>query len=258
MEKITSSEYAKLLKAARQRARRLKAKGYDAPEFTGTREAAKGDLRKEYRKLERWMSKEENTVKGRRAQEERKAEAKRQREAEREAKRRRSRSGSEGDGTGGAETRPPIETADERRKRLHREAQKRYYEKQKRQKQELEDFVKNAPYQYGNLLSGLTKYGVKIKTPEELEAWMKYIQERKADGNPFFYEFDRWLDEAAEAAHKSLNKLTADDIYSMIENFQAWKAEQASMEEQLHRERQPDEYKGDEFRNLWREFFGSK
>ena len=102
-----------------------------------------------------------------------------------------------------------------------------------------------------NLLQGLKKYGIKVKNMDELKAWGDYIKERSKDSDPSRYEFDQWLDEAAEHANKDVRKLTADDINRFKDDFNEWQSNNAELQAEFLRPRTSTEYDSAQMGNLW-------
>lgn len=259
--KITTAEYSKLRHAAEARARRLLKAGYD-PGYRAPRVAtlSPSELKSEYRRLERWMNAEKNTVKGRRAaaaESAAKAEARRARERERYAEKRRA---------AGQEYRPrPAQppTPEQKRERK-REYNRRYREKKRQQQTDLRAWLENlkvtAPTEYhalNNLLSGLNKYGYNARTPEELQQWASYIKERDHDRKKQFYEFDQWLEEAERKIGKSRERITGKDIENMMHDFERWQSNQDDLTAEFLQERQPNEYTADQLGSLWAGFMAT-
>ena len=260
---VTTSEYSKLRHAAEARARRLENAGFDP----GYRAPKAGSLtpdqiKSEYKRLERWMSTEKNTLKGRRAaaaESAAKAEARRARERERYAEKRRA-AGQE------YKPRPPksqVKTPEQKREQK-REYNRRYRERQRQQQADLRSWLENlkgvSPTEYNamrNLLSGLQKYGIKVRTPAELQQWAAYIKERDHDRKKQFYEFDLWLDEAETKTGKSAGRIRGEDVADMMKDFEQWKSNMDHMTEEFLRERMPNEYTQDQLGSLWAGFMAT-
>ena len=261
--KVSTSEYSRLRHAAEARARRLLKAGYD-PGYRAPMAAtlSPSELKTEYRRLERWMNTEKNTVKGRRAaaaEATAKQEARRARERERYAEKRRA---------AGQEYKPRPPKSQERpltpQEQQKRERKREYNRQYRQRRKDIEtglnelkarDFTEwNA---LNNLWSGLKKYGIRVRSFEELQQWGFYIKERDDDRQKQFYEFDMWLDEAQKKTGKSERDITGDDIENMMEDFEKWKSNQDEMKAEFVRPRQPNEYKSKDIGSLWAGFMAT-
>lgn len=239
-------EYAHLRELAYDRNRRLQAAGFEGYHAPRIRDLTPEQIGKEKAKLERWLNSDRGTVRGAR-----KAEAERQEriEAQRERKREYNRQYRERKRQEKPEKNRPPRFSDEERRQRHNEANRRYRQRVKARQQEekLQDWI-NAQgpdaQNYRNMLSGLRKYGIQVNTPEELKAWMKYIQERKKDSDNNKYLFDQFLDEAMNALNGGWQdaQVSADKIFGMIDDFEDWRAEQANLEEEFNAPKQPGDY----------------
>lgn len=238
-QKALQHEYAQLREKSEKRRKRLESegfKGYAAPKVRDIESPAQ--LKRELAKLQRAMEKPTATVRGARA-----AKA---------ARRNR-----------------PLTEKEETRRQRHNEANRRYRERQKERRKEWEaeirEFIteekakdKRIGQALANLYSGLKNWGVVIKNPAELEAWGKYIKERKQDSERQFYEFDKWVNDMAAANAKTIGRIRASDVMSMLVDFEEWKSEKANLAEEFNRERSVNEYSGSAFSSLWKAFLKKK
>lgn len=251
-------EYKGLRKLAQQRSKRLQAagfEGYDAPKL---KDIEPGKLGREMSKIKKWLAKEEATVKGARAVQARKEEQSEQRrlrhnEQNREWRRRKAeREGRE------IKPRPPKLTEEERKEK------KRVYQREYRarknldkQLQDLKAVDKKAGQALINLLSGLRKYGIKVRNLEELRMWGRYVKDRDAQANPLIYEFDQWLEDVVNTQGKTINGvqdpivMTAEQIFLVVERFEEFQQDYNQMVEELNAPRNPNEYGYDDFLNAW-------
>lgn len=251
---ILKSEYQHLRKLANARGRRLEAAGfavgYKAPKAS---ELTAAELKREYKKLEKWLDSPTATVKGARraaieAAERKEAARLRKNETERE----RYRQKKEAEGKKVRQYEKDL-TEEQKREKRRQKARERY-QKSKDFKQELRNLKKTSPKEYtalNNLLSGLRKYGIKVNSLDELRQWGAYISERDKDGDANKYEFDKWLDEAAEHAQKDIRNLKPDDIDRLVNDFNEWQANNADLVEEFTRERTNTEYDSTMMGSLW-------
>lgn len=256
-EKASRAEYARLRRIAEKRTNRLNQAGYAGYKAPKLSELTGNQLKLEKLRLEKWLQKEEATLKGARAAEERRAaeqEARRERRRERERARRAEKAAQAGRNY---TPRPPKQTEEERRQR-HNESNRRYRERERERKASLNDELKNLPdrvgQNYRNLLSGLNKWGVKVHDMNELRKWMDYIQKRKSQQKNDKYMFDLYIDEMLNASGKSGSKITADDISAVTDDFQRFAADQAEAEADYTRQRQANEYGNDQINEMWSRF----
>lgn len=259
--------YSQARRLAEQRTRRLESAGFSGYHAPRIRDIEPGDLKKELKKLQWFNASEQATVRGARARqaaEKIKAEetAERRRERDRERyKRKVEEQGRE------YKPRPPKLSEDEQRAR--RREREREYKRQYRQRIKererafaeyfgsLEDRLGHRTAQnYKNLLSGLRKHGIKINSVEELEAWMKYIQSRSDNRKKDEYLFQQWLDDMNNATDRK--RATPEMIYTMIEDFENYKADQETMRAEFMKPRTKDEYTEAQMGDLWSMYMGSK
>lgn len=262
-KEYTTTNYSHLRKLAEQRSKRLEQAGFTGYHAPKVRELD-GNIAAETRKLEKWLNKETATVTGARAVLERRQaaeEERRERRRERERERRREKAEAEGRTY---KERPPKPLTDEERRERRREQNRQYRERQRERQRELNEHIGNIAARYGekagqrmsNLLNGLGKWGIHPKNADELEAWRKYINEREKDHDKAFYEFDKWIADVADQSGKRKGKINADDIYNLLNDFNQWQADQAGMQAEFERERQPNEYGQGDF-GLWSSFMHS-
>lgn len=277
---MQTTTYSQLRRLAEQRSKRLESAGFPGYHAPKVKEISDPKaLRSEQRKLEKWLATEGATVKGARIQAERReAEAaeRRRRHAEKERERYWRKKAEEGRAM---KTRPPKLT-DEERRQHKRESNKRYREKKKRERErerertraeadisagigsETDPKIRQA---YKNLLSGLKKHGIEIKSWGELKAWGKYIKERNDDSDRNFYWFDQWISDVVdpsgntpESRDDGSRHITAEDIYNTIMDFNSWSADNQALEAEMEKPRRPDEYTGEEFAGMWHMYMHNK
>ena len=245
-------EYAQQRRLAEQRTGRLEKAGfggYHAPKLADIKDL--GQLRRELNRVTKWNLKDTATVRGARVAHEQQLAARRERAAER----RRERAAAEGRQY---QPRPPKQTEEQRRE-SKRESNRRYREKVKAQKEDINKGIleyakthtKKQTQALLNLQKGLAKYGIKVKSFKELKAWGDYIKEREADSNKEFYLFDQWLQEAAEEIGKEKEKVTGTDIERMMKDFNEWRAQNDELIKEYARERQTNEYTSEQ---IWQMF----
>lgn len=244
-QKALQHEYAALREKAEARRKRLEAAGFTGYQAPKVKDIEPKNLKRELGKLRRAMDKPSATVKGARAQ------AARQRPERRPPTRQE------------ATVKPPRSEKEDQRRQRHNEANRRYREREKARKQAIKEWLtKTADKRIGqalqNLQSGLKKYGIRIKSPEELAAWGQYIKERKQDSEQQFYEFDQWLDEMANAVGKNPNRINAGDVMNMLFDFNQWKGEQEALQAEFNRSHSVNEYSGSELGSLWGSYFKSR
>lgn len=243
-QKALQHEYAALREKAEARRKRLEAAGFTGYQAPKVKDIEPKNLKRELGKLRRAMDKPSATVKGARAQ------AARQRPERRPPTRQE------------ATVKPLRSEKEEQRRQRHNEANRRYREREKARKQAIKEWIqatrdrdKRIGQALQNLQSGLRKYGIKIKSPEELAAWGQYIKERKQDSAQQFYEFDQWLDELANAVGKNPNRIRASDVMNMLFDFNQWKGEQEALQAEFNRSHSVNEYSGSELGSLWGAYF---
>lgn len=259
--------YSQARRLAEQRSRRLEAagfRGYHAPRI---RDLEPGDLKKELKKLQWFNESEQATVRGARARQ-----AAEKIKAEEAAERRRERDRGyykkkvEAQGRE-YKPRPPKLSEDEQRARKRerdREYKRQYRQRIKERERDFVDFFGSlentsghrTAQNYKNLLSGLRKHGIKVNSVEELEAWMKYIQSRSDNRKKDEYLFQQWLDDLNNATDKK--HATPEMIYTMIEDFENYKADQEVMRAEFMKPRSKDEYTEAQMGDIWSMYMGSK
>ena len=246
-QKALQHEYSALREKAEARRKRLEAAGFTGYQAPKVKDIEPKNLKRELGKLRRAMDKPSATVKGARAQ------------AARQRPERRPPTSQE------VRVKPPRSEKEELRRQKHNEANKRYREREKARKQAVKEWIqatkerdKRIGQALQNLQSGLKKYGIKIKSPEELAAWGQYIKERKQDSAQQFYEFDQWLDELANAVGKNPNRIRASDVMNMLIDFNQWKGEQEALQAEFNRSHSVNEYSGSELGSLWGSYFNNR
>jgi len=264
-------EYAQLRKLAKDRTRNLAKAGFEGYYPPKVRDLTKDQIKAEKRKLEKWLGSSRGTVRGQRQlevekqkREEARKERKRQYDRERYQKWRQENP---------PKQRPPKLTDEERRLR-HNQQNKEYRARVKerkvaqRQEENLQSWInaQKNPQSWRNFLSGLRKYEISVKTPEELKAWMDYNQERKADADKDKYFFNKWINEAKELLlnERNENEQVTDPevIYQLIEDFENWKAENKKMVKEFNdwlkeseEDRDRTKYSSEDLMSV---YFGSK
>ena len=265
------TQYSRLRKAAEQRAKRLEAAGFTAYHAPKVKDIKPEDIVRETRKIERWLNRADTTVPGARVAEERRAAEAAERRARHAAAERERYRRKQAEKGRVVHARPP-KLSDEERRQRKRESNRRYREKKRQEGQTPEQGLKNlwntdpvVALALQNLLSGLRKWDVEVKNFRELAAWGVYIKERKADADTkHFYFFDQWLDDVlnlngnSPAGIEPARHAKAEDIFNLVNDFNAWKADQAALEEMFTAPRKADEYSGEEFGNMWNNFLASR
>lgn len=253
-----TSKYSRLRKAAEQRANRLEAAGFSARRFDRVADIKPENLKSEISKIKRWLDRPDTTVKGARkakAEKEERAEAQRQRRNEKARERRAQQKASM----------PPkpkrSKMSEEERKARHREQQRAYYRRQKDLK-ELNAFeigmIDIGPNDQAlrNLLSGLRKWGITVRSIADLKRWAEYIKERKADSERGFYEFDIYIEDLKNQTGKdggTKNPITAADIENVMRDFTSWMTNNETLED-MYFSRQEGETAKSSFDGFWRQF----
>lgn len=277
---MTRHEYSRLRELAEKRSRRLEAAGFEGYHAPKLRELdSNRDISREARRLEKWLEQEESTVRGARREEARReAEREAREEARRERRREydreyrekhreerrqydqeRRRRQAELEGRE-YKPRPPKLTEAERRQR-HNEASRRSYWKRKSEK-DIQSGIDQTRAEQGNkaaqalqnLLSGLRRYGIPVRSFQELQAWGEYmkmraenrdVKGRELASNQLFEEFAKALDRRPEDADK---EISTDAVHAMMESFESWKADKEAMESEFSREMENGDYNADIFR----------
>lgn len=258
-------EYAQLRRVAYDRTKSLIKAGFTGYAPPKVKDLTADQIKAEKKKLEKWLGSDRGTVRGmrqlekeRQAREEARRERRRQYDRERYERKRQEK---------GTQARPPRLTDEERRQR-HNEQNRQYRQRVKEREAQLQSWIdqQDNPQGWRNMLSGLRKYEIKVKNPEELKAWMKYIQERKHDSEKDKYFFLQWLNEAQSILlnERSEDKEITDPeiIYQLVEDFQKWKSDNTEMVKQFNAWLNEDSDKRDKSKyssgDLMKVYFGSK
>ncbi len=247
----TKKQYQTLRHAAIERMRRLDKAGFKTPARpVSSRGLSQKEIDKEYNKLQKWMGKETSTVKG--AKEHKLRIDEKRREAQRlyrQAKRLKERQERE-------RWEEERRAAAEKIRQIHERAQKL--------QADIAQESPQAQIALQNMLSGLQKYGVKVNDINELKLWAKYIDERKKDAKDDKYRFDQYIDDLLNATDNNVMDDTrhfhasSEDIEHLLQDFAGWSVEQANLEEEYTRPRQPNEYSGDDLNGLWNAYIRNK
>lgn len=243
----TKKEYQTLRHAAIERMRRLDKAGFKTPSRPiSSRGLTQKQIDKEYNKLQKWMNKETSTVKGAREQKQRTTERRREAQRARREQERREK-----------------ERWEERR-RIEAEKIRQSQERARQLQADIAQENPQARIALQNMLRGLQKYGVEVKDIKELKAWAKYIDERKADAKDDKYRFDQYVDDLLNATDNNVMDdsghfhASAEDIEVLMKDFSGWSVEQANLEAEYTRPRQPNEYTGDDLNGLWNTYIRNK
>lgn len=216
-------EYAGLRRQIYDRNRRLREAGYTGKtkEFAKVRDVAPEKLRNEIRKAERWLEGKNSKVSDVRRQERERAERKEREREERERQR------------------PPRKTEEEKRLEHNRRERERYA----RRKAEREDIDKQlkrmsetdpkGAQALRNAMAGLAKFGVKIRSFEELKAWGAYLGKRaeNSDVKKGVYSSDKYIDELLDEMGDAHNHVNADDLNALLNGFESFMGDMEAMQE---------------------------
>ena len=271
----TIEEYRHLRRMAQQRERRMEKAGVkpSGPSFPKPSEVK--DLKKEMRRLERWMNNPANTVKGARAAQARADQARAAREAEKEARREaarlrknereRERYRKQQEAKGKTVV-PRQKLTDEERKERRRESARKRREKVKEETRKsvesleslLDEMTKSSSPRVAkqgerlqDMYEQLKEQGIHVKNFEELKKWEEYFNERNRDQDRKIYKYANWIEELEARVGKTASKVTGDDVDRVLKDFEEWKKQDAELAREFERERQPNEYTPDMMGSLF-------
>ena len=225
-------EYAQLRRNIYDRNRRLNEAGYKTRETPKVKDVEPGKLKSEINKARKWLESDKATVRGNRAIDKARAEQREYREREKAERKAREREQRE-------KERPPRKT-DEEKRQLKNQRERERYHRRKAEKESInkgiDELAKESPkyaQQLRNALSGLNRYGVKIRSLEELKAWTKYLDERKnnKDVKGIEYSSDRDIDDVLDELGDRNNHINVDDLNALINGFESWKSDLEGMYE---------------------------